>query len=137
MWCGVASHVRLDGHEGDVAASFRPLDVLDDLYQVQRREAGFADVLPDVAALFGTINMLPPGKEHESQPSFARPDQLILDSDIDRCFAKGTIRRVEFLGSVQRVTLDLGESGELLSVDVPSGASLRKGATMGVRWRVD
>ena len=56
MWCGVASHVRLDGHEGDVAASFRPLDVLDDLYQVQRREAGFADVLPDVAALFEDVH---------------------------------------------------------------------------------
>jgi len=101
------------------------------------REIWQAPASPDVAALFGTINMLPPGKEHESQPSFARPDQLILDSDIDRCFAKGTIRRVEFLGTVQRVTLDLGESRELLSVDVPSGASLKKGATMGVRWRVD
>ncbi len=101
------------------------------------REIWQTPASPEVAALFGTINILPPCKEHGSQPSFARPDQLVLDSDINGCFAKGTIRRVEFLGTVQRVTLDLGESGELLSVDAPSGASLKEGATMGVRWRVD
>lgn len=101
------------------------------------REIWQAPASPEVAALFGTINMLPPGKGDAAHPSFARPDQLVLDLELNECFAQGTIRRVEFLGAVQRVTLDLGESGELLSVDAPSGAALKEGATIGVRWRAD
>lgn len=107
------------------------------LQSAPAREIWHAPASPAVAALFGTINMLPPCADDRSRPSFARPDQLVLDSDISRCFAEGTIRRVEFLGAVQRVTLDLGTSEEPLSVDTPSGESLKEGETMGVRWRAE
>ena len=107
------------------------------LQSAPAREIWHAPASPEVAALFGTINMLPPCMDDRSRPSFARPDQLVLDSDISRCFAEGTIRRVEFLGAVQRVTLDLGTSEEPLSVDTPSGESLKEGETMGVRWRAE
>ena len=99
------------------------------------REIWHAPASSEVAALFGTINILPPCGDDRSRPSFARPDQLALDSDTSRCFAEGTIRRVEFLGTAQRVTLDLGTSADPLSVDVPSSAALKEGAKMGVRWR--
>ncbi len=99
------------------------------------REIWHAPASPEVAALFGTINILPPSGDDRSRPSFARPDQLALDSDTSRCFAEGTIRRVEFLGTAQRVTLDLGNSADPLRIDLPSSTALKKGTKMGVRWR--
>ena len=100
------------------------------------REIWQTPASPEVAALFGTINILPSAGDNAPPCSFGRPDQLALESDLSKCFAEGTIRRIEFLGSFQRVSLDLEASGENLLVDVPSGVSLTNGAKMGIRWRV-
>ena len=90
---------------------------------------------PEIAALFGNINVLPQDDGDPGAAPFARPDQLVLDSDTKGCLATGTIKRIEFLGSFQRVTVQLENTTKSLRVDTPPGTSLDHGATVGVRWK--
>ncbi len=91
----------------------------------------------EVAALFGNINVLPRNNDGSDAVPFARPDQLMLDSDTTDCLAAGTITRIDFLGSFQRVTVQLGNTRGSLRVDTDPEKILHHliGETVGVRWK--
>ena len=89
----------------------------------------------EIAALFGNINVLPENKDDPDAAPFARPDQLVLDSDTKGCLATGTGERIEFLGSFQRVTVKLESTQDNLRVDTAPETALDHGETVGVRWK--
>lgn len=89
----------------------------------------------EIAALFGNINVLPQNTDDPDAACFARPDQLILDPDTTGCLATGTVERIEFLGSFQRITIQLGNTRGSLRVDTDPEKILHHliGETVGVR----
>ncbi len=89
----------------------------------------------EIASLFGNINVLPQNTDDPDAASFARPDQLILDPDTTGCLATGTVERIEFLGSFQRVTVRLEGNQNHLRVDTAPETALNHGEPVGVRWK--
>ena len=93
-----------------------------------------------VAALFGSVNDFH-GSDHieveSHRPRLARPEQLSLCPEATDCIAKGTVSRTEFLGSFQRVSVQVEDSDLVIRVRAPAGMPIAIGSRVGVRWVED
>ena len=98
------------------------------------REIWSHPVDPEVAALFGGINLLPCAKSSRSGCYRTHELRPCGESSPD-CLACGTVERIDYLGSHQLAMLRLPDTDSMLKIRVEVDTSIEIGNTIGIAKR--